>query len=142
MLIKPENDHSMTIEALRSGYPDYYNLDVIDDELAANDAKYVRDVFAMYDRIQRALKDAGEEVPEKAKCPGFDGNNESALHGFAIFLLEYGNWAQVQGRGDFPNSHGMQPDYRSMLSIFSAMIEHRDPDELTADEAHVILAAG
>jgi hypothetical protein len=136
LLLKKDRDNEETIEALRFGYPDFYGLEFIYEEMSENDTTYVHDVFQMYDLIQRALgHDDG--MPDEAKFPGFDGNNETNLVGFAGFLLSRGQWTQVIGAlKDFPNSHGLQRDYRGMLARFREITSGDHGFELSVVEAN------
>lgn len=136
-LLKKDRDNEETIEALRSGYSDFYGLEFIYDEMSESDTTYVHDVFQMYQVIQSALMHP-DGLPDDAKFPGFDGNNETNLVGFAQFLLSSDRWTQVIGSSrDFPNSHGLQRDYRGMLERFKEITsgDHHG-FELSADEAN------
>lgn len=93
----------------------------------------------MYERIQDALKDDGP-IPNDATFPGFDGNYETNLCGYARFLLENGYWSHVVGStNDFPNSHGLQRDYRAMLNRFREIASDGHGLSLSADEARTLL---
>jgi len=140
-LLNSDFDKDMQLEALRDGYPDFYGLEYISDELSPEQTKYAFDVLFMYERIQDALRSEDRSVPSEARCPGFDGNHEAAICGFVRFLAENGKYAHVIGRdGDYPNSHGGQPDYQAMLDKFDALVRDRSPRDLTPEEANNLLA--
>jgi uncharacterized protein YfbU (UPF0304 family) len=141
-LLSNNLESERTIEALQNGYVDYYGLNYLDDELSGEDARFVVDVFQMYLRIQDAFKTAGAEIPDFANCRGFDGNNQSALFGYAQFLIDNGLWVHLGVAGDFPNSHGTQPAYREMLSECRRFLENRVGAELSTEEAESILNLG
>ncbi len=139
-LLNSNFDKDVQLEALRDGYPDFYGLEYISDELSPDQTKYAFDVLFMYERIQDALRSEGS-VPVEAGCPGFDGNRDAAICGFVSFLAENGKYAHIVGRdGDYPNSHGGQPDYRAMLGKFDAIVRDRSPRDLTPEEANELLA--
>ena len=140
--LEPEEDYSEAIEALRDGYPPFYPDRYISQELSTADIDVVNNVMEMYERIQDAYKNAGLDIPESAQCHGFDGNNQNRLYGFLRFQLEHQRWTHVSGRGDFPNSHGFQPNYGRMWATYSAIVKERRPIVLNRDEAEAIIAAG
>jgi uncharacterized protein YfbU (UPF0304 family) len=141
-LVNPEFDKGMQLEALRNGYPDFYGLEYIVGELSHDQTEYAFDVLFMYERIQDALRNEDGSVPTEARCPGFDGNYEAIICGFVRFLADNGRYAHIVGRdGDYPNSHGGQPDYRAMLGRFDAMVHDRSPRDLTPEEARELLAS-
>ena len=141
-LLAKNSDYEMNITALRDGYPDFYGLQYFEEELSADKATFVRDVFSLYQKLQDALKLDSGGVPDHAKCRGFDGNHATSLYGFARFLLNHNQWTSIVGDSDFPNSHGGQPDYRRMLSKQKEILDSRQGSTLTADEATSIIEAG
>ena len=140
--LEPEEDYSEVIDALRDGYPPFYPDHHISPEMSTADIDVVNNVMEMYRRIQDAYENAGLEIPESAQCPGFDGNNQTRLYGFLRFQLEHQRWTHVIGSGDFPNSHGFQPNYGRMWATYSAIIKEKGPNVLSRDDAEAIIAAG
>lgn len=136
------SDYEPQIEALRDGYPGFYNLDYISEEVSDSDTNFVFEVLDMYQILQTTFLDANEELPENAKLAGFDGNHETQLVGFLRYMLRNGRWNHIIGAGDYPNSHSFQPDYRSQLRAFRDCVADRSPRTLSVDEARTIISAG
>jgi uncharacterized protein YfbU (UPF0304 family) len=144
------SDVATQVEALRSGYPSHYGFSWVYEELSKDDSKYVHDLFEMYYLIQLAFGDGHSSdpdpdvLPHEALFPGFDGNHQSSLHGYALFLRENGQWDHVVASGNDINNHGFSPDYRAMLSLYRDTLDTRpvDRNNLTQSEAEAILQAG
>lgn len=141
-LLRKDGDdrNAISVDALLSGYPDFYNLEAFSEELARDDSDYVMGVFDMYWYIQQAFKASNMAIPDAAKMPGFDGNAPDRLFGYASFLIRYHQVESVEGT---LNSHGFQANYRPMLEKFGELMETRDPgDNISVEEANDILEVG
>ncbi len=114
--LNPEDAESYQWRAdvLQNGYEPLYpwlfewfakDSDVISEE----QGEYVYEIPRMYDAIVWSLKQQKIELPEslayRAKFPGFDGNDEAGLLGFANHYCKGGRYDILKQDGQIPNSH-------------------------------------
>lgn len=119
-------DYDRMIEALRWGYESEYEgaLGLYrDSEVTEADSKYVMDVLDMYRVLQAAAERHGVDT-SRVVFPGFDGNNEGNLWGYANFLRKQGRWTDLDVRFQDLDSHtGTRAKYERMLSVYRPMFE-------------------
>lgn len=139
-------EFSRAYEVLKNGFvSEYENLfDYIErNEFSKSSSDYVIEVLVMYENMQRSAYDIKDEkIINLVKFPGFDGNNEADLLGFARYLQENDRFKHIKSYSSDMNSHGLeQPHYRSMLMQYQAILDSKsDPYQtLTVDEIHQIL---
>ncbi len=135
-------------EVLRSGYELLYDeifQGVYDDKdvLDEKTSLYVMEVLAMYDNMNYAmtrLKDKPDVSEYDLKFPGFDGNNEPTLLGFANFFCRTRNaFERVLVDGRILNSHMPTGDlYERMLTAYRLS---EDKNRLTGKDIERILEA-
>jgi uncharacterized protein YfbU (UPF0304 family) len=138
------------VEALWNGYPGHYGFECYTDELSKETTSFVHDVLDMYLYIQFAFSavEASEpdekDVPRDALFPGFAANSQERLYGYACFLRKNHQYDHVLTGSNDVNSHGAEPDYRSMLAEFAKTAESRSSTgrRLSIEEATIVLAAG
>lgn len=99
-LFPEQADHYKHVaKVLQRGYTFFYGevFQEIWDGTTPDDARYVVDVMEMYWRLQEDNDQLKGRPPDKLDpkeltFPGFDGNNESALMGFARYLKDDGRF--------------------------------------------------
>lgn len=122
------------------------------EEDVPDDVRFVVDVMAMWDQIERSytkLSKQDKERVEKEAHPfgrdvsfeGFDGNEETSLMGIARFLVQdMGRFSEFAGRE--LNSHMPTVDmYRRMLKVFTPMRSSLMGSGLSATQLVRILKA-
>jgi uncharacterized protein YfbU (UPF0304 family) len=131
--LDPDNaeDYDQKQEILRSGYQLFYSeLDgsiAEGDGLTPEECRFVLDVLDVYglltDYRRKNPGDTAVATHRWAIFPGFDGNNETELMGFARFLIvKQGKFAYVDVSKGF-NSHMPTVDkYRKMVAMYRAKI--------------------
>jgi uncharacterized protein YfbU (UPF0304 family) len=106
---------------------------------------FVRNIMWLYYLIKLAKnKEAldapgGDRAPDgrlrlenfEPKFPGFDGNNDPELLGYANFLIKHGQYVE---HNHYLNSHGREPDYEAMLDLWRSWGKPIDLTEAQADE--------
>jgi uncharacterized protein YfbU (UPF0304 family) len=113
-------------KALESGYQLHYSwlTENISDGLSEEDCKEVLDILDMYRSITFSWQrlHESEELPEKLKFRGFDGNNETELMGYVqYFVIELGRFEELAYGNERPyfNSHSRRLEkYKRMLSVW------------------------
>lgn len=113
-------------KALENGYELHYSwlTENISDGLSEEECKEVLDILDMYRSITFSWQrlHEGEELPEKLKFRGFDGNNETALMGYVqYFVIDLERFDELTYGKEHPyfNSHCTMLDkYRRMLSVW------------------------
>ena len=133
LLDKDEADYYAELkEALLSGYEYEYDrlFDRFEGGLSEEECPFVRDVYGMYEALQRGY----DELPDKTavnvewtKYFGYDGNNETLFMGYSRYLHEdRGLWKHVRVADH--NSHMPHVAmYRDMLERYEALDTH-EPD--------------
>ena len=71
------------------------------------------------------------------KFRGFDANKPDRYYGYATYLIK--KLGQFPEHDIYLNSHGSEPDYRSMLRVWRTC---EDQNTLTEEEADKIIEAG
>lgn len=124
------------IEILSWGYKAlYWELDQwMTEEMEESDGLFVFDVLDMYTALECFYQDnPGSDVATRplARFRGFDGNNESRLFGFAVFLKNDHKFRGVLGaEGLDLNSHAPSvPAYSRMLGAWKQMGQPIEVDE-------------
>lgn len=131
-------------KALENGYKLHYSwlTENISDGLSEEECKEVLDILDMYRSITFSWQrlHGSEELPEKMKFRGFDGNNETALMGYVqYFVIDLERFDELKYGNERPyfNSHcPMLNKYRRMLSVW----KQYDFD-LTEDQIASVLEA-
>lgn len=121
-------------EALESGYEAEYErlFDRFSDGLSEDQCRFVRDVYGMYEALQRGydqLKDKSAVDAASVTYRGYDGNNETSHMGYSRYLREErGLWSHVRIADH--NSHmpsvGM---YSQMLERYNEVDSHEPSAE-------------
>lgn len=128
ILAKLENDdqHAMVADALRRGYKWLYEgyLEHLQPNLDNDKAEFVISVLDLYSGLKGSyeiLTDKSGIEARQVEFPGFDGNIEPDLMGFANFLGKSGSFNDVLNpKGN--NAHMPTVDvYRRMLSCLHDM---------------------
>lgn len=135
LLAKLENDdhYALMAETLRRGYKWLYN-EYLEQSLWPNvdddKAEFVVDILDIYSAMKASyeqLEDKSGIEAREVEFPGFDGNNESDLMGFANFLLKHNRFDDVLKKGG-NNSHMPTVEiYRRMLQAWHDMGEPTYP---------------
>ncbi|WP_334666562.1 YfbU family protein [Streptomyces cyaneofuscatus] len=135
ILAKLDNDehYALMAETLRRGYKWLYD-EYLEQSLWPNvdddKAEFVVDVLDLYSTLKASyseLEDKSGIEAREVKFPGFDGNNEGDLMGFANFLLKHGRFDDVLNKGG-NNSHMPTVEiYRRMLQAWRDMGEPAYP---------------
>lgn len=128
-LLDPENrDHELALKAIDSGYElEIHSLieNASIEPVSVAICKEVRSILDMFRNLQNSLRgnEASDELIRSSMFPGFDGNEESAHHSYALYLLEdKGLWKGLENRENTWNSHHPTLDgYRSMLAEFESV---------------------
>lgn len=111
-----------TYDILTEGYEhDYDELFqyVYKDGLSGAGSKFVVNVLAVYEDLQWSCRENGEpDTAREVLFSGFDGNHDTGLLGYVRYLVKNRRFAHVKTVDNDYNSHGMNPDYRAMLSRY------------------------
>jgi len=135
ILAKLDNDehYALMAETLRRGYKwlyDEYLEQTLWPNVDDDKAEFVVDVLDLYSTMKASyseLEDKSGIQASEVEFPGFDGNNETDLMGFANFLLKHGRFDDVLNKGG-NNSHMPTVEiYRRMLQAFQDMGEPTYP---------------
>ncbi|SHK26795.1 hypothetical protein SAMN05216369_1279 [Marinobacter antarcticus] len=136
--------YSKNRKALENGYELHYSwlTESISDGLSEEQCKEVLDILDMYRSITfswQRLHD-GQEIPDKLKFQGFDGNYETELMGYVqYFVIELARFDELTYGKEHPyfNSHGpMLENYRRMLAVWKEY-----GFDLTEDEIASVMEA-
>jgi len=135
LLAKLEDDdhYALMAETLRRGYKWLYD-EYLEQSLWPNvdddKAEFVVDVLDIYSAMKSSygeLEDKSGIEAREVEFPGFDGNNEADLMGFANFLLKHGRFDDVLNKGG-NNSHMPTVEiYGRMLQAWRDMGEPTYP---------------
>ena len=107
-------------EIVQRGYTLSYGkmFDPIWDELSYDDCRYVFDVLAMHDALQRSF----ERLADKAGLSesdvafhGFSGNEETHLLAFAQYIRDSGQWDWMLKGKDLDSHFPTEWRYKAML---------------------------
>jgi uncharacterized protein len=140
-----------TIDVLSYGYELDYDehIDGLGEPLSKTECRFVHDILWIYYLIkltknQAAIGSAGGDRDEggrlrlenmEPKFPGFDGNIQPGLLGYAKHLIEKdGKFVEHK---HYLNSHGRQPDYREIIDRWR---NWGAPVKMTAEQADELLA--
>lgn len=136
--LEPENaeTYEWRAEVLRNGYEPLYSwlfewFGQGDSIVTAEEGEYVYEVLRMYDAITWSIQRQGIELPEnlkyRATFPGFDGNDEGKLLGFANHYCTEGRYDILKKDGEIPNSHfPTRSTYGPMLSKWQTIKGSRE----------------
>lgn len=148
----PEEAEELAVqrEALERGYELVYDWNVFgqiytdDDVMTPDESLEVWDTLDMYDSLHRAaLATGNEDLAEKTKFLGYDGNNESKFMAFAAFSvqrLKRFEYVELAKPG-YWNSHSrMREMYERMLNVWKDLPAVQRSD-LTPEQLRVVLEA-
>ena len=143
--LDPEDavQHSERREALERGYVLEYGgtFETISPlEMSEADCRLVMNVFDLFSSLQNShaqLNDTAGIDSSKLQCRGFDGNNESELRGYALYLRRTQRWEKLLGDGDLNSHEPTRELYGRMLERWNASV---DKDQLTKDDILRIIA--
>lgn len=133
-------------DALEEGYSAYIDQmaehiyderDIVTDEQCS----FVLQTMSMYEALQRGFEQHGPQTVRETEVrfPGFDGNNETPLMGYARFVIDREHRFTHLDRNHDLNSHMPSVDmYRRMLDRWQALGEKYD---LTEAEMREVLDA-
>ncbi len=150
-LYPDDKEHYLSLsEIVRRGYEFFYDdltEGIYEDEhsVSVEEAKDVLDILTMYENMYFALQvqkvDLTPAQQQAMVFPGFDGNNETKLLGFANFYCNYdgGRYRALFPDGKVKNSHG--PTYGMYDRMLRAYRESQDMHRLTPEDIKRILAA-
>lgn len=123
-------DYDIKIEALRSGYTEFYDgasQGESSDELSQEEQQEVFDVLSMYDFILYNIEKSEEELPA---FRGYDGNEEPNKYAFMLFFLNGGKKSEIGLNrfaelkdviGENVNSHGFNSDREEWLGRYKEL---------------------
>lgn len=146
----PENkDHWERLEeVVAQGYTGMYWMlteHFAEQSLPEETSDYIHEVLQMWEAIGFAVED-GVYVPEddaerhSAKFPGFDGNNEAELLGYANTFCSQERYEGLKRDGRIPNSHMPTRDwYERMLVVWRGRQDRYG--RLTGAEVKALLSA-
>ena len=118
--------YSKNRKALEYGFELHYSwlTENLSEGLTAKQCKEVLDIMDMYRSITFSWTrlHPDEEIPERIKFKGFDGNNESDLRSYVqYFIMELDRFDELKYGQSFPsfNSHTrMLERYRNQLNVW------------------------
>lgn len=136
--LEPENaeTYEWRADVLRHGYEPLYpwlfewfgqGESIVTEE----EGEYVCDVLRMYDAITWGIQRQNLELPDdvqyRATFPGFDGNEEGKLLGFANHYCKEGRYDILKRDGEIPNSHfPTSSTYGPMLQKWQEIKKNRE----------------
>lgn len=142
-------DSENLLVGLQRGYSsEYQDAEhiVATNGLNEEETEFVFDVLHMYDRLQVAVKKAGDaELAEKVLFEGFDGNGDIHKVMFVEFLVNSGRFDFVKPLDTQPslNSHApVNEVYARMLEVFKPLERAKGLGRtLSVDDVRAVLAA-
>jgi uncharacterized protein YfbU (UPF0304 family) len=143
-ILNNDDDFKLRARTLRAGYAYIYNGYPSDFEqvMPAQDVKHVVSILSIYGDMAtsfRILDDKSGITQAELNFPGFDGNTEYDLLGFARSLQKNGYFDHVIGDG-VENSHiPTTAPYRRMIQEWAEMGEPKCP--MSKEQIQGILAA-
>lgn len=129
ILAKLEGDdehYSLMADTFHEGYKWLYDqyLDNLGPNLDDDKATFVVDILDLYSSMRSSYRDLEDKSgidADDLKFPGFDGNNEGDLMGFADMLVKHRRFVETL-RKHGNNSHMPTVDiYRRMLACWNDM---------------------
>lgn len=136
--------HLLCVDILQRGFSAFYG-DVfgnIQEEMTRKDREHVVCILRIYEALQNSyakLHDKSEIDASALRFPGFDGNRESQMLGFARALRESGRFDKVETVTPNLDSHHLQwMEYRRMINTWRTF---GSPSELTKLRIRRILSA-
>lgn len=130
-------------ENLRNGYEFLYRdiIESVSPEMDQQSIEFVLDTLSMYQEIKNSWNELGKPSEIKVtevEFPGFDGNNEGRLYGFARALAEDNRFNEQLGPQG-KNSHSVKVStYRRMLAVRKGQ---GDDYPMTMEQIQEVLAA-
>lgn len=108
-LLKQDDTYTQMASNLRDGYKWLYQQHAtrIEDNLSDEDTEHVLTILGIYSDLRDSYKQLSDKsgIDERdVVFPGFDGNNEAELLGFAGALSKNGNYSETIGERA-KNSH-------------------------------------
>ena len=148
--LEPENAeyHENAAEILQRGYYEMFGsecLGIEEDAMPRQTMLYVADVLEMYQRLQDAFDELLEDVKaeigrDRVVFPGFNGNGEARLIGYARFLREkMERFTSVEATKDMNTHHPTAGMYGRMLSAMP--MRNGLQQTPTAEEMRTVLDA-
>ncbi|KXW57395.1 hypothetical protein FEMY_20910 [Ferrovum myxofaciens] len=142
--LKPENGYGGYAQSLLSGHKWLYKgiFTIMSENLSDEKAQHVLDVLDLFSDLKYSfehLDDKSGIEEREVHFPGFDGNNEPELLGFAKDLLKYHRYETVLQDREL-NSHSQTTEiYKRMLVKWLQLGRPRAP--LPKETIQDILAA-
>lgn len=136
--LDPKEGWSRFVEILESGFEAEYDrlADMLYRPMPKDDSRFVVNILAVYDALQRPYHEAGKDIPDALAFPGFDGNNESGLLGYFRFLLKDGRFTYLKLMFEDGNSHApFEQGYRRMIAEWQ---KQGEPHFLTGEKADAV----
>jgi uncharacterized protein YfbU (UPF0304 family) len=137
------------MQILQNGYhEELYNHEVLvlSEPLTEDEARFVYNVLELFSKLQLSYEqlspEARQGLDKKAvRFRGFDGNNESALMGFARFLVEkLGRWSNLDRAHDLNSHMPTRAGYSRMLKA-APNVDWALDQGYSADQINAILDA-
>ncbi|MDA8190222.1 MAG: YfbU family protein [Gammaproteobacteria bacterium] len=119
--LKPGSGYADIAESLRNGHKWIYDMifEPLYENLSEESTSHVLDIIELFDNLNVSvdhLEGKTKISKENVQFPGFDGNHETALLGFAKDLLKHHRYESVLANRDL-NSHSQTTDmYERMLA--------------------------
>ena len=117
--------HARNRKAIEHGYKLHYNwiTENLYDEMPEEECKFVLDVLDMYRSLNYSYESnnlSDEDLKERIRFRGFDGNNETRFMGYAhYFMHDLDRYNELHDRSDYPNYNTHHPT----LKKYTRMIE-------------------
>ena len=143
-ILKKDDSYEVLANNLREGYEWLYSevFNWVSPVMDSNDVNLVIDTLSLYELLRNSYRELSDQTginPDELEFPGFDGNGEAKLRGFAMALLESERFAHVLG-DDVKNSHMPSVDiYARMIDEWKSNGEPTYP--LSKEQIQKILAA-
>ena len=131
-ILKRDDSYTQMASNLRDGYKWLYQQHAtqIEDDLSDEDAEHVLAILDIYTDLRHSynqLSDKSEIDKEALVFPGFDGNNETELLGFAEALAKNGTYSDTIGK-PAKNSHMPTTEmYKRQIEQWKALGSPRAP---------------
>lgn len=131
-LLQKDDAYARWADNLRDGYEWLYSqcFDHLSPNLPQSKVDHVLAILGIYSDLRYSydrLPDKSGIEPDQVEFPGFDGNNESELLGFASALRLAGRFTETLGKHD-KNSHSPTTEiYGRMIERWHELGEPRAP---------------
>lgn len=139
--LQPTQQWEISAQIIQEGLTAEYGrlTDHLYEPLAEEDCRYVGQVLAVYDALQRPYADEHAEIPKELTFPGFDGNNESSYLGYARFMMDkLDRWSFLKIVGGLNSHHPTTAKYTKMIRAWEKLGE---PHILSGADAEAVLKA-